>query len=265
MTVHQLGTAPPAKPVRRGVAMITGGAGGIGREIGAELAQAGYALCVADVDTQQAAAAATDLTRHGTDVIWVDANVTEQSSVTRAVNETVQRLGQIDVLVNCAGWNAPAPLAATDETHWRRMLDVNLTGVIRVTHAVLPMMVERRSGRIINIAGEAGRVGTAEQSLMSAAHGGVIAFTKAIAREVASTGVTVNCVAPGSIATPMLDHLIAQAEDATGLMGALRAAVPMGRLGQPQDVAPAVLFLASDGAAYITGQTLSVSGGQTMS
>lgn len=265
MTVHQFGNAPqPASGGNRRVALITGGAGGIGQEAAAELARAGVALAVADLDPQRAAAAATQLTSLGVDVIWTEMDVTEQSSVARAVGEVAQRLGGVDILVNCAGWDAAVNLTQSDESHWRRMIDVNLLGAVRVTHAVVGQMTDRKWGRVVNVAGEAGRAGTAGQSLMSAANGGVIAFTKAIAREFVATGVTANCVSPGPIATPMLDQLISQAEDAAEMMGRLRGQVPMGRLGQPQDVAPAIAFLASEKAGYITGQTISVSGGMTM-
>ncbi|MBK5230556.1 MAG: SDR family oxidoreductase [Thermoleophilia bacterium] len=264
MKIRQFGNDPEPSGDARRVALITGGAGGIGQETGAELARAGIAVAIADLDPQRAAAAATQLTGFGGEVVWVEMDVTEQSSVTRGIGEIGQRLGGIDILINCAGWDAAAALARSDESHWRRMIDVNLLGAVRVTHAVLGSMAGRKWGRVINVAGEAGRVGTAEQSLMSAANGGVIAFTKAIAREVAATGVTVNCVSPGPIATPMLDQLISQADNAVAMMASLSGQVPMGRLGQPQDVAPSIAFLASDQAAYITGQTLSVSGGMTM-
>lgn len=265
MTVHQLGNAPqPAPGGNRRVALITGGAGGIGQAAGAELARAGVAIAIADIDPQRAAGAATQLTNLGVDVIWTEMDVTEQSSVARAIGEVGQRLGAIDILVNCAGWDAAVNLTESDEAHWRRMIDINLLGTVRVTHAVIGQMAGRKWGRIVNVAGEAGRAGTAGQSLMSAANGGVIAFTKAIAREFVSTGVTANCVSPGPVTTPMLDQLISQAEDAAEMMAQLRGQVPIGRLGQPQDVAPAIAFLASEQTGYITGQTISVSGGMTM-
>lgn len=265
MTVHQLGNvSQPAPSGNRRVALITGGAGGIGQEVGAELARAGVAVAIADIDSQRAATTATQLTSLGVDVIWAEMDVTEQSSVMRAVGEIAQRLGAIDILVNCAGWDAAINLTESDEPHWRRMIDINLLGTVRVTHAVIGQMAGRKWGRVVNVAGEAGRAGTAGQSLMSAANGGVIGFTKAIAREFVSTGVTVNCVSPGPVTTPMLDQLISQADDAAQMMAQLRAQVPMARLGQPRDVAPTIAFLASEQTGYITGQTISVSGGMTM-
>ncbi|MFY9469781.1 MAG: SDR family NAD(P)-dependent oxidoreductase [Solirubrobacterales bacterium] len=266
MTVHSISGASqtPATPQSRRVALIAGGAGGIGKEVAIELLRSGIAVAIGDIDVQRAAAVATDLTSIGTDVIWVELNITEQSSVSRAVAEVGQRLGPIDVLINSAGWNSAASLLKSDEAYWRQMIEVNLLGGIRITHAVLGGMIDRGYGRIVHIAGEAGRAGTANQSLMSAANGGTIAFVKAMAREVMDKGVTVNCLSPGPTATPMLDQLIQYAEDAAEMVASLRGAVPMGRLGQPHDIAPVVAFLASEGAAFVTGQTISVSGGMTM-
>jgi 2-hydroxycyclohexanecarboxyl-CoA dehydrogenase len=244
--------------------LIAGGAGGIGSEVAKELLQNGMAVAIADIDPQKAAAVATQLTPIGTDVIWVELNITEQSSVARALGEVQQRLGPVDALINSAGWNHAAELLKSDEQYWRQMIDTNLVGGIRLTHAVLGGMIERGYGRIVHIAGEAGRAGVSEQSLMSAANGGTIAFVKAMAREVLDKGVTVNCLSPGPTATPMLDQMIQYADDAAHMVASLRGAVPMGRLGQPTDIAPVVAFLASEGAGFVTGQTISVSGGMTM-
>ncbi|MGH2905634.1 MAG: SDR family NAD(P)-dependent oxidoreductase [Solirubrobacterales bacterium] len=266
MTVHQLGNAAQ-QPVQQGskrVALITGGAGGIGTEIAEHLLRDGMKVAVADVDAQKAAGAATQLTAIAADVIWVEMDITEEGSVTRGVADVETRLGPVDVLINSAGWNHALNLLQTDEVYWRRMLDVNLLGGIRMTKAVLGGMIERGYGRVVHIAGEAGRAGTPSQSLMSAANGGTISFVKAMAREVLDKGVTVNCLSPGPTATPMLDEMIQYAEDAAEMVASLRGAVPMGRLGQPHDIAPVVAFLASEGAGFVTGQTISVSGGMTM-
>ncbi len=269
MSVHSIGSAGPQPPVPhkdRRVALVAGGAGGIGVEVAKELLLDNMAVAIADVDPQKAASAAGDLTNQvsGAEIIWVDMNVTEQSSVVRAVNEVQQRLGPIDALINSAGWNHALPLLKTDEAYWKQVIDTNLIGGIRLTHAVLGGMIERGYGRIVQIAGEAGRTGVAEQSLMSAANGGTIAFVKAMAREVLDKGVTVNCLSPGPTATPMLDQMIQWADDAAHMVASLRGAVPMGRLGTPADIAPVVAFLASEGAGFVTGQTISVSGGMTM-
>jgi 2-hydroxycyclohexanecarboxyl-CoA dehydrogenase len=267
MNITSIGSAqPPAQHKDRRVALIAGGAGGIGIEVAKELLLDNMAVAIADVDPQKAAAAATDLMQAvgGAEVIWVEMNITEQSSVTRAMGEIEQRLGPVDAMINAAGWNHAMSLLKSDEQYWRQMIDINLLGGIRLTHAVLGGMIERGYGRIVHIAGEAGRAGVSEQSLMSAANGGTIAFVKAMAREVLDKGVTVNCLSPGPTATPMLDQMIQYAEDAAAMVASLRGAVPMGRLGQPNDIAPVVAFLASEGAGFVTGQTISVSGGMTM-
>lgn len=267
MNVTSIGSAQPPEQSRdRRVALIAGGAGGIGIEVARELLLDNMAVAIGDLDPQKAAAAASDLLAKvaGAEVIWVELNVTEESSVRRAVAEVEQRLGPIDALINAAGWNHALPLLKTDEAYWKQMIEINLLGGIRLTHAVLGGMIERGYGRIVQIAGEAGRAGVADQSLMSAANGGTIAFVKAMAREVLDKGVTVNCLSPGPTATPMLDQMIQYADDAAQMVASLRGAVPMGRLGQPHDIAPVVAFLASEGAGFVTGQTISVSGGMTM-
>lgn len=268
MNVTSIGSAPqpPVQHKDRRVALVAGGAGGIGVEVAKELLLDNMAVAIGDVDPQKAAAAASQLTQEvaGAEVIWVDLNVTEQSSVVRAVGEIQQRLGPVDALINSAGWNHALPLLKTDEAYWKQIIDTNLIGGIRLTQAVLGGMIDRGYGRIVQIAGEAGRAGVAEQSLMSAANGGTIAFVKAMAREVLDKGVTVNCLSPGPTATPMLDQMIQWADDAAHMVASLRGAVPMGRLGTPADIAPVVAFLASEGAGFVTGQTISVSGGMTM-
>lgn len=268
MNVTSIGAAQPqaVKKKDRRVALVAGGAGGIGIEVAKELLLDGMAVAIGDLDPQKSAAAASQLTQEvaGAEVIWVELNITEQSSVVRAVAEVQQRLGPIEALINSAGFNHALPLLKTDEAYWKQMIDTNLIGGIRLTQAVLGGMIERGYGRIVHIAGEAGRAGVPDQSLMSAANGGTIAFVKAMAREVLDKGVTVNCLSPGPTATPMLDQMIQWADDAAQMVASLRGAVPMGRLGQPSDIAPVVAFLASEGAGFVTGQTISVSGGMTM-
>jgi 2-hydroxycyclohexanecarboxyl-CoA dehydrogenase len=166
--------------------------------------------------------------------------------------------------VSCAGWDELRPFLDTDEAFQAKIIEINLAGPVRVTRAVLPAMVEHSFGRIVNIGSDAGRVGSSLESVYSGAKGGVIAFTKTIAREFARYGVTANTVCPGPTDTPLLDAITAASADAERVIAGMTKAVPMRRLGQPDDVAPAVVFLASDPAGFITGQTLSVSGGLTM-
>ena len=229
------------------VALVTGGARGIGRAIALALAADGRRVAVADLleaDVEGALAVRLD--------------VTDAASVARAVRDVEAALGPVDILVNNAGWDEMRPFLETDEPFWDRVLDINLKGGLRMIKATAPGMVERGWGRVVNIGSDAGRVGSSLESVYSAAKGGVIAFTKTLARELARTGVTANTVCPGPTRTPML------AEMEPRLVEALERAVPMRRLGEPDDVAAAVAFFASERAGYITGQTLSVSGGLTM-
>ncbi|MBJ7347550.1 MAG: SDR family oxidoreductase [Thermoleophilaceae bacterium] len=263
MSVQSVPSSQPAPSAQSRVVLITGGGGGIGQAVAQEFAALGHTLAIADKDTQKAAATATTMSGAGANTIWVEMDVTEQSSVQRALSEIQQRLGLPTIFVNCAGWDAAIPLAKSDESHWRKMIDINLTGAIRVTQMVLPGMIQSRWGRIVHVTGEVGRVGAANRSLMAAANGGLVAFTKSVALEVVANGITVNAVSPGHTATPMLDEMISQSEDAAEMIGELTRSIPLGRLGNPHDIAPAITFLASEGAGYITGQALSVSGGMT--
>jgi 2-hydroxycyclohexanecarboxyl-CoA dehydrogenase len=245
------------------VALVTGGARGIGRAIVESLLEAGHPVAIADVRGEQAEETAREVSGAGGQVVTVQMDVTDSGSVAAGVERAVSELGPVEVLVNNAGGDELLPFLETDESYWDWVVELNFKGQLRVTRAVLPGMVERRFGRVVNVASDAGRVGSSLESVYSGAKGGVIAFTKALAREVARRGVTVNAVCPGPTDTPMLREM---AEDETGakLFEALTRAVPMRRLGEPEDVAPAVAFLSSDRAGFITGQTLSVSGGLTM-
>ena len=243
----------------RRVALVTGGARGIGRAVALALAEHGRAVAIGDLLEDEAAHTAEAI---GSPALAVPLDVTDTESVAAAVERTERELGAIDVLVNNAGWDEARLFIETDEAFWDRIIEINFKGGLRLTRAVLPGMVERRWGRVVNIGSDAGRVGSSLESVYSGAKGAVIAFTKTIAREVARSGVTANVVSPGPTKTAFLERIAG--EGGERLVESLTRAVPMRRLGEPEDVAAAVVFLASDAAGYITGQTLSVSGGLTM-
>ena len=243
------------------VALVTGGAGGIGRAIALALAEDGRTVAVADLAGDAAERTAVDV---GGRAIGLAMDVTDSGSVAEAVARIERELGAVEVLVNCAGWDELKPFLDTDEQFWDRVIDINFKGALRTTKAVLPGMVEASWGRVVNIGSDAGRVGSSMESVYSGAKAGLIAFTKTIAREVARSGVTANAVCPGPTRTPLLDGMAGEGESGSKLVQSLERAVPMRRLGEPEDVAAAVAFLASERAGYITGQTLSVSGGLTM-
>jgi 2-hydroxycyclohexanecarboxyl-CoA dehydrogenase len=246
------------------VAMVTGGAQGIGRGIATALAGQGLRVAIADLNLATAGQTAKELTEAGGTVIAVETDVTRTASVQAGVRAVEAELGPVEVVVNNAGWDDFMPFVATTEEFWDKVLEINFKGALRVTHAVVPGMMERGFGRVINIGSDAGRVGSSLEAVYSGAKGGLIAFTKTLAREVATKGVTANAVCPGPTDTPMLRNFASNAGDAEKVIGGMTRAVPMKRLGRPEDIGPAVAFLASDEAAFITGQTLSVSGGLTM-
>jgi 2-hydroxycyclohexanecarboxyl-CoA dehydrogenase len=223
-------------------AIVTGGAAGIGAAIVARFKA------------------------EGTRVIVLDLNGDPKVDITdyEAVKKAVAAAGPVDILVNNAGWDMFKPFLKTDPAFWQKIISINLTGALNLLHAVLPGMVERGAGKVVNIASDAGRVGSSGEAVYSACKGGIIAITKTLARELASKGVRLNTVCPGLTETAMLESFMQGAGNPDKLREAYRRAVPIGRLGKPDDIAGAVLFLASDDADFITGQTISVSGGLTM-
>jgi 2-hydroxycyclohexanecarboxyl-CoA dehydrogenase len=246
------------------VALVTGAASGIGRAIAIALAEDGCAVAVADLQEDAGGEVAREAQGAGGQALAVRIDVTDEASVATAVGQATEALGPIAVLVNCAGWDELRPFLETDEAFWRKVIAINYEGCLRVTHAVLGGMAERGYGRIVSIASDAARVGSSGEAVYAGAKAGVVAFSKTIAREHARDGVTANVVCPGPTETALLQGMAEQAPDSERLVTALSRAVPMRRLGQPQDAAAAVAFLASERAGYITGQTLSVSGGLTM-
>jgi 2-hydroxycyclohexanecarboxyl-CoA dehydrogenase len=244
------------------VALVTGGASGIGKAVCLALAGEGARVAVADVNAGGAEAVAADAREAGGAGLAVAMDVTDRRSVAAGVEKTLAAWGQIDVLANVAGWDRIVPFVDTTEELWDRVIAINFRGVLATCHVVLPQMIERRSGVVVNVSSDAGRAGSSGQTVYSGAKGAVIAFTKALAREVARYGIRVNAVAPGLTDTPMLQQMIADGNEK--LIQAIVRATPLQRLAAPEEVAQAVLFLASEKASFITGQTLSVGGGLTM-
>ena len=243
-------------------ALVTGAAGGIGRAIALELAANDRQVAVADLNKDGADETVQAITENGGKAIAVAMDITDTRSVNVGIEEVERGLGPVDVLVNNAGWDELRLFLDTDEEFWDQVIEINYKGCLRTTKRVIPAMREAKWGRVVNIASDAGRVGSSMESIYAGAKGGVIAFTKTIAREFARDGVTANVVCPGPTRTALLEGMAAKGEGK--LIESLTKAVPMKRLGEPEDIAAAVEFLQSDRAGFITGQTLSVSGGLTM-
>ena len=248
--------------LRDRVAIVTGAASGIGRAIAKALAREGARVAIADLNEAGGAEVARAIEKDGGAAAAWRVDITDAAAVAAMVGDVVARWGTVHVLVNNAGWDRPMRFVETTPPFWDRILALNLRGPIACTHAVLPHMLRQEYGKIVSIASDAGRVGSTGEAVYSAAKGGIIAFTKTIAREVARHRINVNCVCPGPSETPLFQQeFVAQSPR---LAESLKRVIPWGRLGTPEDIAPAVVFLASDEAGFVTGQTLSVSGGLTM-
>ncbi len=248
------------------VAFVTGGAQGIGGGISEALGAHGFRVAVADLNLDAAKETAQRIADAGGKRSPCSSTSPTPSRFAMQSRPPPRNSGDIEVVVNNAGWDDFMPFLQTTEDFWNRILDLNFKGALRVCHTVVPGMVERGFGRVINIGSDAGRVGSSLEAVYSGAKGGIIAFSKTLAREVATKGVTVNTVCPRPPLTPRLRKFADSSggEDADKVIGGMARSVPMKRLGSPADVAAAVTFFASDSAEYITGQTLSVSGGLTM-
>jgi 2-hydroxycyclohexanecarboxyl-CoA dehydrogenase len=244
-------------------AFVTGAGRGIGRAIALRLARGGHAVGVTDLDGATASGVAAEIVTAGGRATGVAADVTSLDAMRAAVREVEGRLGPLDALVNNAGWDRMELFLDNDPALWDRLLAVNLKGVFNATRAVLEGMASRGGGRIVSIASDAGRVGSTGEAVYSACKAGIVGFSKALAREVAPRQITVNVVCPGPTDTALLAEVGATERGAKIVAGMARA-VPLGRIGRPEDVAGAVAYLVSDEAAYVTGQVLSVSGGLSM-
>jgi len=245
------------------VAIVTGSGGGIGRAIALKFASLGANVVAADIKIQGAKETVALLEKGGTKAIALDTDITDLARVQRMVQTTLDTFGKLDILVNNAGWDIVELFTKNTPEFWEKVIAINLKGPIFCTRAVLDHMMEKKYGKIINISSDAGRVGSSGEAVYSACKGGIIAFTKTIAREMARYQINVNCVCPGATDTPLLAE-ITGGETGAKIIEAMVKAVPFRRLAKPEDIAGAVAFLASDEASFITGQTLSVSGGLTM-
>lgn len=244
--------------------IVTGGGGGIGGATCRRFGREGARVAVFDVNHDAARKVALDIQQAGGRAEAFDCDITRRPSVDTAVAAVEQTLGPIDVLVNNAGWDVFRPFTKTEPAQWDKLIAINLVGALHLHHAVLPGMVARRSGRIVNIASDAARVGSSGEAVYAACKGGLVAFSKTIAREHARHGITINVVCPGPTDTALFADYKEGAGNPEKLEEAFRRSIPLGRIGQPEDLPGAILFFASDDAAYVTGQVLSVSGGLTM-
>ena len=223
-------------------AIVTGGAAGIGAAVVQRFREEGVKTIVLDINSP------------------TPVDITDYAAVKKAVDAA----GPVDILVNNAGWDMFRPFLKTDPGFWQKIISINLIGAMNLLHCVLPSMAERGRGKVVNVASDAGRVGSSGEAPYSACKGGIIALTKTLAREMASKNVQLNVVCPGLTETDMLEQFMQGAGNPEKLREAYRRAIPMGRLGKPDDLPGAILFFASDDADFITGQVLSVSGGLTM-
>jgi 2-hydroxycyclohexanecarboxyl-CoA dehydrogenase len=242
-------------------AIVTGAGSGIGREVALGLARDGAKVVLGDLLLERAQAVAKEISDMDGTALPVQVDVADADLVRAMVAATMEEFGRIDILVSNAGWDKVMPFVDTDEGLWDRVIAINYRGHLACTHAVVPHMIAAGSGKIVLLASDAGRVGSSGEAVYSGAKGAAIAFSKALARETARQGINVNCVAPGLTDTPMLTNV---SEGNEKLMAAIIRSIPLGRVGTPEEVARAVLFLASSDADYITGQTLSVNGGLSM-
>jgi 2-hydroxycyclohexanecarboxyl-CoA dehydrogenase len=240
------------------MAVVTGAASGIGKAAAFELARAGARVILADINEQGGAAAQAEAEAAGLPAEYLRVDITDAASIDQFAKQALQRAGRIDILVNAAGWGKTQPFIENTPEFWDRVMNINLMGPIRLTQRLLPSMFEARAGKIINVASDAGRVGSLGETVYSASKGGLIAFTKSLAREGARYNVNVNCVCPGPTDTPLWQAVPEKFREA------FTRAIPFRRVGTPQEVADAIFFFASPRSDYVTGQVMSVSGGLTM-
>jgi 2-hydroxycyclohexanecarboxyl-CoA dehydrogenase len=245
------------------VAIVTGGAGGIGAAICRRFAEEGTHVAIFDINIEAAERLAGELRSVPARASAYQVDITSYEAVQAAVTRVESELGPVDILVNNAGWDRGAFFTATEKPFWDQVVALNLYGALNMHHVVLRLMEARGRGRVVNISSDAGRVGSSMEAVYSFCKGGLIAFSKTIAREMARKQIGINVVCPGPTDTPLLDNFVSDGQGERIKAGLMKA-VPFGRVAQPQDLPGAVCFLASEDASFITGQVISVSGGLTM-
>ena len=245
-------------------AIVTGGARGIGKGITLTLAKQGADVAIVDILPDEATKTASEVEKLGRKSLAIKCDATKKEEADQAVKKAVDTFGQVDILVNNIGYDQIVFFVKTDPDFWNKIIDINYKSVLNFTRAVLDHMMPRNYGRIINIGSDAGRVGSMGESVYAGTKGAVIAFGKTMARELARNQITVNCVCPGPTPTPLTDDMKQNSEFAAKIMDSMHKVIPLGRMGTPEDIAAAVAYLASDEAEFVTGQTLSVSGGLNM-
>lgn len=239
------------------IALVTGGASGIGKATVMEFARCGAIVICADIDEKKGLEAENEARQTNFKVEYAQINLADPAAVRRSAAAILARQPRIDILVNAAGWNDIQPFVENAPDYMDRVIAINLGGTLHLTQALLPAMIAAGKGKIVNVSSDAGRVGSSGETTYAAAKGGVIAFTKSLAREVARNAINVNCVCPGPTDTPMLQSRPEK------LREAFLKAIPFRRFAKPQDIADAIVFFASPRSDYITGQVMSVSGGLT--
>ncbi|MGB5080502.1 MAG: 3-oxoacyl-ACP reductase family protein [Burkholderiales bacterium] len=240
------------------IAVVTGGGSGIGQATAETLAGGGATVCIGDIASDKGEAVAAGIRKGGGKAEYLQVDLTHPDSVRSFAANVLQRLGRVDILINGAGWGKTGPFLESDDAFWEKVINLNFVGPMRLTKALLPQMFERKSGRIVNVSSDAGRVGSLGETVYSGAKAGLIGFTKSLAREGARYNVTVNCVCPGPTDTPLMAAVPEKIREA------FIKAIPMRRFGKPSEVAAAIAFFVGPQTDYITGQVLSVSGGLTM-
>lgn len=244
--------------------IVTGGGGGIGAPTCMRFAQEGARVVVMDVNATAAQETVQKIQNSGGQALACAVDLRDAANAEGEIARIEKDFGEIDILVNGVGWDVFTPFLKSGPDFWTKIIDINLRSVLNITHPVLASMVTRRSGKIVSLASDAARGGSSGESVYAACKAGIIAFSKTLAREHARHGISVNVVCPGVTETAMLEAFMEEAGDKEKLRQAFARAVPMGRLGQPEDLPGAIVFFASDDANFITGQVLSVSGGLTM-